>query len=117
MRIKLNNVNILIPRNLPKDVTINIDMDEDEEETELVTASLDHPDQHHLHLEAPHLPPDHHDPHEHHEVRSSDSGIGWDDHHSHEHQDQEHHQEQDQHDVNTAVVDIEPSKNCHVCFL
>jgi len=108
MRIKLNNVNILIPRNLPKDVTINIDMDEDEEETELVTASLDHPDQHHLHLEAPHLPPDHHDPHEHHEVRSSDSGIGWDDHHSHEHQDQEHHQEQDQHDVNTAVVDIEP---------
>lgn len=104
MRININNVNILIPRHLPKDVTINIDMDE-EEETELVTAALDHPDQHHLHLETHHEA--HHDPHEHHEVRSSDSGIGWDDHHSHEHQDQEHHQDQDHHDVNNTV-DIEP---------
>jgi len=114
MRININNVNILIPRHLPKDVTINIDMDE-EEETELVTAALDNPDQNLLHLETHHHEAhheDHHDPHEHHEVRSSDSGIGWDDHHSHDHQDQDHHQDhhhdQVPHDVNTTVVDIEP---------
>lgn len=113
MRININNVNILIPRHLPKDVTINIDMDE-EEETELVTAALDNPDQNLLHLETHHHEAhheDHHDPHEHHEVRSSDSGIGWDD-HSHDHQDQDHHQDhhhdQDPHDVNTTVADIEP---------
>lgn len=57
MRININNVNILINRHIQNDVTINIDMDNAAEvETE----------------------GEHHD-----EVRSSDSGIGWD---YHDHQ-------------------------------
>ena len=71
MRININNVNILINRHIQNDVTINIDMDNaGEGETE----------------------GEHHD-----EVRSSDSGIGWD-YHDHQerladHQDHEVHQE------------------------
>ena len=52
MRININNVNILINRHTQKDVTINIDM----EDTGEVEAEEEHHD----------------------EVRSSDSGIGWD---------------------------------------
>lgn len=52
MRININNVNILINRHTQKDVTINIDM----EDTGEVEAQEEHHD----------------------EVRSSDSGIGWD---------------------------------------
>merc|ERR1719273_97507 len=98
MRININNVNILIPRHLPNDVTINIDMDEGEE-TEVVSATLVQRDDHLLHHE------NHHDPHEHHEVRSSDSGIGWDDHHGADHTEQH---DQDHNDSNTTTADIEP---------
>ena len=74
MRININNVNILINRHIQNDVTINIDMDNaGEVETE----------------------GEHHD-----EVRSSDSGIGWDYHDhqerlaEHDHHDHEVHQEE-----------------------
>ena len=64
MRININNVNILINRHIQNDVTINIDMDNAAEvETE----------------------GEHHD-----EVRSSDSGIGWD-YHDHQERLAEHH--------------------------
>lgn len=69
MRININNVNILINRHLHKDVTINIDMEEDGE-AGVVEGGAEH-DHDHLH-------------HDDHEVRSSDSGIGWDEHHVHD---------------------------------
>ena len=56
MRININNVNILINRHTQKDVTINIDM----EDTGEVEAEVGAEEEHHD------------------EVRSSDSGIGWD---------------------------------------
>ena len=70
MRININNVNILINRTHHQDVTINIDMDEgDEEEPRVVEVPEEHGD---------------HEHDEHGEVRSSDSGIGWDEHHVHD---------------------------------
>ena len=65
MRININNVNILINRTHHQDVTINIDMDE------AVEAEV---------VEVPEVVDHDHDQ----EVRSSDSGIGWDEHHVHD---------------------------------
>ena len=70
MRININNVNILINRHIQNDVTINIDMDNAGE----VEAEGEHHD----------------------EVRSSDSGIGWD---YHDHQDRLAEHDHHDHDV------------------
>lgn len=84
MSININNVNILINRHLHKDVTINIDMEEDHEDggdgeqRVVVVDNVSHDD---------------------HEVRSSDSGIGWDEHHVHD---------AEVHDVHLPAGDIEP---------
>jgi len=101
MRININNVNILINRHIQKDVTINIEMDE-ENESEIVEVVEE--------LE-------HHEHHDHdHEVRSSDSGIGWDEHHVHDNIAHDHHENENaeqSHDItipeiHVAPVEIEP---------
>ena len=98
MRININNVNILINRHLHNDVTINIDMDETEE-AEVVTISGEQGG------------PDHQDHDHSHEVRSNDSGIGWDDHH-HDHHHDVH--DGDHHDISVTTAEIEPSKHANV---
>ena len=98
MRININNVNILINRHLHNDVTINIDMDETEE-AEVVTISGEQGC------------PDHQDHDHSHEVRSNDSGIGWDDHH-HDHHHDVH--DGDHHDISVTTAEIEPSKQANV---
>ena len=90
MRININNVNILINRHIQNDVTINIDM-EDAEEAE--------PEG------------EHHD-----EVRSSDSGIGWD-YHDHQerladHQDHDVHQE----DQGKPELQLQTVSDCEFYF-
>merc|ERR550539_1246765 len=72
MRININNVNILINRHIQNDVTINIDME---------NAGEVEPEG------------EHHD-----EVRSSDSGIGWD-YHDHQERLADHDHHDDHHDV------------------
>ena len=96
MRININNVNILINRHIQNDVTINIDMDNaGEVETE----------------------GEHHD-----EVRSSDSGIGWDYHDhqerlaDHDHHDHHDHQDHDIQQEGPGRAELHTLSDCQFYF-